>query len=74
MSYDDEIRSDTIVELNAAILTSIVDILKMHGPDPDNGAIICAGIVMAIKDVGRFYPSVPLTVSKMVIKHVESQR
>jgi hypothetical protein len=66
ISYEDQMRADTIVELARGLVRLAVDMLELHGPDPQNHAILSASFKMALEDIGKVYPFVPLTVAVMV--------
>lgn len=74
ISYEDQMRADTILELSDGLVRLTVDMLELHGPDPSNHAIVAAAFKMALCKIGTVYPEVPLTVSIMVKEDAESKR
>lgn len=66
MTYDDQIRAETIVDLSTGLIRITADILTLHGPDPQNIAIVSAAFKMALMKIGTIYPEIPLTVATMV--------
>lgn len=74
ISYEDQMRADTILELSTGLVRLTTDMLELHGPDPSNSAIVAAAFKMALDKIGTVYREVPLTVSIMVKEDAESKR
>ena len=50
-------RIDTILELEQALVKTVVDIMNVHGNDPTSVAIILAGYAGSIKRIDTGIPS-----------------
>lgn len=74
ISYEDQMRAETIIEMSNGLVRLTVDMLELHGPDPTNHAIVAAAFKMALQKIGQVYPEVPLTVSIMVKEDAQSKR
>lgn len=74
IEYEDQVRYETIEDLSLGLVRLTMDMLELHGPDPENDAIIVASFNRALQDIGTIYPQVPLTVSIMVQEDAARQR
>ena len=74
ISYEDQMRADTIVELARGLVRLAVDMLELHGPDPQNHAILAASFKMALQDIGKVYPVVPQIVATMVKEDADKSK
>lgn len=66
MKYEDEVKTDVVLEIARSVLYTIADVLKMHGPDPENEAIVVAGLSVAITTIGNDFPHFPQLVMRQI--------
>ena len=57
MNEMQQARIDTILELEQALVKSVVDIMKIHGNDPTAVSIILAAYAGSIKKIDTCIPS-----------------
>lgn len=71
--YERTIQVETIMDLSEGLLTMTKDIMDLHGPDPNNDAIIAAAYSMAIKKLSSISDNIPKVIGMMVIEHVQNK-
>lgn len=71
--YERTVQIETIVDLSDGLLTMTKDIMELHGPDPNNDAIIAAAYSMAIKKLSLISENIPKVIGMMVTEHVQNK-
>lgn len=66
MTLENQVRADSIVEMNKGMLKVILDTFKIHGLDPQAQSMITAALYMTINDLDKAFPGTKLVVKEML--------
>jgi hypothetical protein len=80
MTLENQVRADSIVEMNKGMLKVVLDtfkihgldpqtqsmITKIHGLDPQTQSMITAALYMTILDLDKVFPGTKLVVKEML--------
>lgn len=70
---ENEVRAESIVEMNKGILKVIIDTCKIHGNDPQTGSMINAAMVMAINDLDNAFPGTRFVIKEMLAQQMDKK-
>lgn len=60
-------RAEAVMEVASALLTAAGSVMKRHGNDPYAGAVLSAGIALALNQIGsQIDPKIPATVRELL--------
>jgi hypothetical protein len=66
MTLENQVRADSIIEMNKGMLKVILDTFKIHGLDPQAQSMITAALVMTINDMDKAFPGTKLIMQEML--------
>jgi len=66
MTLENQVRADSIVEMNKGMLKVVLDTFKIHGLDPQTQSMITAELYMTILDLDKVFPGTKLVVKEML--------
>jgi hypothetical protein len=66
MTLENQVRADSIVEMNRGMLKVVLDTCKIHGLDPQTQSMITAALYMTILNLDKVFPGTKLVVNEML--------
>jgi len=72
MTYEEQVKIDTILDLSGDIIKTINTHLQAHGPDPELNALLSASLVMVIQDLNKVMP-IEHIISEMLLKKAKKK-
>ena len=70
MTLEEEVRADSIVEMNKGMLKAILDTWTVHGKDPCMQHMINAALTMTINDLEKVIPGTRLIIHGMLTREI----
>ena len=75
MNYESAVKAETILEMRDRFLTTVVDVMKMHGNDETGLPMITASIVMFIQELDKaIHPAFSLVVAEQLLSDMRKKK
>ena len=74
MTYENQIKAETILEMRDCYLKSMIDIMKVHGDDPTGIAMISASIVMFVEELNKhLHPNFSSMIAEQLLSKLQKK-